>query len=60
MSGLMRRYKEKLILIYDDGVKVMGFSRWLSESKFLYDEWMKFFVERPEFATKLEEPIEIS
>jgi len=58
MGGMTRSYIEKFLPINDEGVKTMGYNRWLSESKFLYDEHVKYHDEHPELATKIENPIE--
>jgi hypothetical protein len=34
-----------------------GFSRWLSETEYLYDELMKYLAEHPELDTRIEKPM---
>jgi len=58
MSGMTRSYMEKILPFYDEAVKAMGFSRWLSESKFLYDELLRYHGEHPELATRVEKVLE--
>ncbi|MBM3292631.1 hypothetical protein FJY84_08125 [Candidatus Bathyarchaeota archaeon] len=53
MTGMFRGYWEKFIPIYDDAVKDMGFSRWLSETKFLYEELMRYLAEHPELDSRI-------
>ena len=48
MSGKVRGYFEKIKPILEDGRKSMDFSRWASETEFLYDELMRYLKKHPE------------
>ena len=54
MSGMTRSYWEKIVPVYEEGLKEMGFSRWLSESYYLYNELVKYLNEHPELNTRIE------
>jgi hypothetical protein len=54
MCGMTRLYFEKVKPIVYEGRKVMGFSRWFSETEFLYDELMKYLLNHPELDTRIE------
>ena len=54
MCGKVRGYFEKLMPILDDGRKSMGYSRWASETEFLYNELMRYLQRHPELDTLLE------
>jgi hypothetical protein len=57
ICGMTRAYWEKYIPIYDDGVKALGFSRWLSETKFLYEVLLKYLGEHPELDSRIGKPL---
>jgi hypothetical protein len=48
MSGKVRGYFEKINPILDDGRRSMGYSRWASETEYLYDELMRYLQKHPE------------
>jgi hypothetical protein len=51
ICGLTLRYWEKVGPIVDDARKGMGFSRFLSESEYLYEELIKYLNAHPELQT---------
>jgi hypothetical protein len=57
ICGMTRAYWEKFIPVYDDGVKALGFSRWMSETKFIYEVLLKYLGEHPELDSRIEKPI---
>lgn len=51
ICGMTLRYWERLGPVVDDARKGMEFSRFLSESEYLYGELMKYLGEHPELQT---------
>ena len=51
ICGMTRMYWEKMKPVLDEGRRVMGFPRWLSESEYLYDELMMYLEKHPELKT---------
>lgn len=48
MSGGVRGFWERMKPAVVDGRKVTGYSRWLSETEYLYNELIKYLKEHPE------------
>ena len=57
ICGMTRHFWEKLIPIKEQVRAESGFSRWLSETEYLYDELMKYLAEHPELDTRIEKPM---
>jgi len=48
MGGKVRGYFEKIKPVLADGRRSMGYSRWASETEYLYDELMRYLQKHPE------------
>jgi hypothetical protein len=53
MCGMTTFYWEKFIPIKNDAKVEFGFSRWMSETEYLYDELLKYLKVHPELDTRI-------
>ena len=56
ICGMTRSYWEKYIPVKDEIRSQSGFSRWQSETEYLYLELMRYLVAHPELDTRVEKP----